>query len=222
MIKRLYRYIKYKICNKNIKLNINNKILENVFLEGNNYIEGSACISNAFLGKFSYIADGCDLHYAKIGRFTSIGPCVKIIRGQHPTKTFVSTCPAFYARKHPAVETFVQRDKFAQTKVLDESLDSVIIGNDVWIGANVLIIEGVKIHDGAIIAAGAVVTKDIPSYSVVAGVPAKILRYRFNSDEIDFLESLQWWSKDLDWIKEHADYFEDIKLLQNKIKRNHL
>ena len=70
------------------------------------------------------------------------------------------------------------------------------IGNDVWIGLNATILDGVTIGDGAIVAAGAVVTKDVPPYAVVAGVPAKIIKYRFTESQIDFLLKFRWWEKD--------------------------
>ncbi len=93
------------------------------------------------------------------------------------------------------------------------------IGNDVWIGANVLILDGVTIGNGAIIAAGAVVTKDVPPYAVVGGVPAKIIKYRFNKEEIDFLEQLKWWEKDEKWLTEYGKYFNNVELLKNILNK---
>lgn len=68
------------------------------------------------------------------------------------------------------------------------------IGNDVWIGTRAIIMDGVNNGDGAIIAAGAVVTKDVPPYAVVGGVPAKIIKYRFSSEIIERLNVIQWWN----------------------------
>lgn len=76
------------------------------------------------------------------------------------------------------------------------------------------IIEGIRIGDGAIVAAGAVVTKDVPPYAIVGGVPAKIIRYRFNPEQIDFLQQLKWWDKDDSWkLRQHADEFANIETL---------
>lgn len=86
----------------------------------------------------------------------------------------------------------------------------VEIGNDVWIGSHVLIMDGVKIGDGAIIAAGAVVTKDVEPYSIVGGVPARHIRYRFSEEQIKKLLQLKWWEKDFGWIKEHYRDFRNI------------
>lgn len=82
------------------------------------------------------------------------------------------------------------------------------IGNDVWIGSHVLIKGGVRIGDGACIGAGAVVVKDIPPYAIVGGVPAKILKYRFDTDTIKLLENLQWWNLSKDVLKDNIHLFQ--------------
>lgn len=80
------------------------------------------------------------------------------------------------------------------------NMDSIIkngkvtIGNDVWIGAGTIILPNIKIGNGVIIAAGAVVTKDIPDYAMVGGVPAKVIKYRFNPQEIEILNKVKWWN----------------------------
>ena len=90
---------------------------------------------------------------------------------------------------------------------------SIEIGNDVWIGSRATILEGVNIGDGVVVAAGAVVTKDVPPYAIVGGVPARIIRYRFDEETIQNLLKMKWWEKDQEWIQNHADDFDDVKQL---------
>lgn len=79
--------------------------------------------------------------------------------------------------------------------------------------------QEVTIGDGAVVAAGALVTKDVPPYAIVGGVPAKIIRYRFAQNEVNFLKELQWWQKDISWIQKYADYFDDIEQLMSVLER---
>ena len=92
----------------------------------------------------------------------------------------------------------------------------VDIGHDVWIGADVKIMDGVSIGNGAVVAAGAVVTKDVPPYARVGGVPAKIIKYRFTPDQIEFLQQFKWWNMPEDWIRENWQMFEDIEKFAEK------
>ena len=134
-----------------------------------------------------------------IGRYCSIGFGFKAGLGIHPTN-FISTSPIFYSSSNWFETNLTFNQYFDEYK-------RTFIGNDVWIGANVLINDGICIGDGAIIGAGAVVTKDVPGYSIVGGVPAKVISYRHSEEVIDFIKKCDWWNKDLDWIKNNLDYF---------------
>ena len=85
----------------------------------------------------------------------------------------------------------------------------VSIGNDVWIGANAILLDGISVGDGAIIAAGAVVAKNVAPYSIVGGVPASLIKKRFSDDMIKRLIDFRWWDKDTSWLKKNHQYFNE-------------
>ncbi|TEW64733.1 CatB-related O-acetyltransferase [Mucilaginibacter phyllosphaerae] len=142
--------------------------------------------------------------HTKMGKYCSVGPHVKIAPGMHPTSKFVSTHPVTFNNQGNFVRNFTDRAVFKNYK-------QVTIGNDVWIGANAIIIDGVKIADGAIIAANAVVVKDVGLYEIVGGNPAKVIKKRFNDDQIDYLLYFRWWEKDPEWITQNISRFWDIE-----------
>ena len=86
----------------------------------------------------------------------------------------------------------------------------MVLGNDVWIGANVVIADGVRIGNGAILGAGAVVVSNVPDYAVYGGVPARLIRYRFAPSQIDWLNELAWWNRDDTWLRANCRSFQNI------------
>ena len=106
----------------------------------------------------------------------------------------------------------MKEQKFKE-KILadDEHQYGAIIGNDVWIGYNATIMGGVTIGDGAIVASGALVNSDVEPYTIVAGQPAIVISKRFTDEQAEWLIDFKWWDKPLDWIKEHAEEFDDIE-----------
>lgn len=118
---------------------------------------------------------------------------------------FISTSPVFFSTLKQAVETFVDKNLFDEQMEIEGY--KCIIGNDVWIGSKVLIKGGVRIGDGAIVAMGSIVTKDVPPYAIVGGVPAKVIRYRYSESEIQQLLKFKWWNRDVEWIKSNAHLF---------------
>ena len=189
--------------------------------EGANQLHSNV-VFDGQLGYGSYIA-GNSIILGNVGRFTSIGPDVKCITGRHPyTYPFATTSPMFFSvdnYKGQTGHTFAKEQKFEEVTYVDnENKIPVSIGNDCWIGAGVMLIEGAHIADGAVVLAGAVVTKDVPPYAIVGGVPAKVLRYRYDEETIQFLLDCKWWKKDTNWLKEHWELLCNIDELKAYFK----
>ncbi|MGF1587431.1 MAG: CatB-related O-acetyltransferase [Bacteroidales bacterium] len=201
-----------------VKISIGSSGGFNNIFEGGNVIGKNSEIRNSKLGYGTYISGQTKLNNVEIGRFCSIGQHVDNNFAQHPSAIWVSTHPSFFSTKKQAGFCFVTDQKFEEIKYCGKTSQTInIIGNDVWIGNYVKILPGLKIGDGAIIATGAVITKDVEPYTIVGGVPAKLIKYRFEKHQIQWLLSFKWWHKELVWIKSQAENFSDIN---NFIKTN--
>lgn len=209
--------VRMKNKNNNCHFSLKSNIGQNVVFEGDNYVGENSSLVNCQIGKMSYIALDCSFTNTIIGRYCSIGPNCRVVFGDHPTNTFVSSHPAFYTSSRPAGRCYVSQQKFQEIRYIDDSEHMVRIGNDVWLATNVTILAGVRIGDGAIVAAGAIVTHDVPPYAIVSGVPAKVVRYRFMPEQIGMLMKQKWWNRDEQWICDHAEDFSDIEKLLTRI-----
>lgn len=207
-IKQLFRLPKIIKCRKNTQSIISNKcVLNNLtILEGKNKI-GHVNISNTSIGFGTYILSGYAVN-GDIGRFTSIGNNFKVIDADHPIRN-VSSYPGFYKSKNKDI-FLVKNNIEINEQRLCENGKSFIIGSDVWIGDNVSVRGGVTISNGAVVGANAFVTKDVPPYAVVGGIPARIINFRFDDKTIDILNSLEWWNWPLDKIINESAFFDRI------------
>lgn len=185
--------------------------IENTSVGFSVYIGDNNNIFNSSIGDYSYINSNARIRNTVIGKFCSIGPGVKIELGSHPTY-FVSTHPVFYANNKP-FKTFATHGYFQEDK-------QVVIGNDIWIGENALILGGVTIGDGAIIAAGSVVTKDVDPYAIVGGVPARTIKHRFDEKEKKVIQKSKWWDKDHQWLQDNHLLFHDINKFISYFENN--
>ncbi len=200
-----------------------------VNLSVDNYFTGDCRV-----GAFTYMQYRCEFSNTRIGRFCSIADNLCCGPGRHythglSTHPFMND-PADSTAKLSQYEPY-RRIMGTRSFSLPEKIPRTIasphvkIGNDVWIGKRVLIMGGVTIGDGAIIAAGAVVTKDVPPYAVVGGVPARVVKMRFSQGIIDQLLSLQWWNYDMAQVSNQVDYGrveEVIEFMTDRIRLGQL
>ena len=167
------------------------------------------------LGYGSYIGHHSSLT-AKIGRFCSISNHVICNAGIHPFQApFATTSPCFFSLRKQNGATFATQQMLNEIKTTDnEGAFDCEIGNDVWICDGVFINGGIHIADGAVVLAHAVVTKDVPPYAIVGGVPAKIIGYRYDEATIKWLLNVQWWNNPIAWFRAHWSLLCDIDKLK--------
>lgn len=173
-------------------------------------VRSRTILRDCTVGRYTYFAADSVIANSRVGAFCSVGPEIRVGLGRHPSRDYVSTYPSFYSRNSAGTIDLGVHTDF-------EEYQPISIGNDVLISARSMILDGVTIGNGAIVGAGAVVVKDVPAYAVVVGTPAQLVRKRFNDEQIEFLELLKWWDRDVAWIKEHAKLFRDINLLMEAV-----
>lgn len=173
------------------------------------------CAGRVSVGAYSYGNADSLTYDADIGRFCSIAQRVIIAPYEHPTDWLSSSGFAWGDNVFSSVSEY--REMVSPEKFPKNSLRTTI-GNDVWIGAGATIKRGVTVHDGAIVGAGAVVTKDVQPYAIVGGVPAELIRYRFDEVTIARLLKLKWWNYALDRKALLNPKYSDVKDSINRIE----
>ncbi len=222
LVRRIVLALKRGQLKKEINCRIHKKAnvdLRNCTFEGDNYIDENVLLRNCVIGRRSYISAGSRLYKTRIGRYTCIAPNVTIVSGRHPVSKYVSVSPVFYSSSNSLGVSFSDTCEFEELRYSDIDNKVLIdIGNDVWIGDGAKIMDGVKIADGTVVASGAVVTKNTEPYSIVGGIPAKLIRYRFNENQIEMLLKIKWWDKSDEWLLKRANLYNSVeKFIQNCI-----
>jgi acetyltransferase-like isoleucine patch superfamily enzyme len=170
-------------------------------------------LANAIIGDFTYLSPKALVTNCDVGRFCCIGPeAIVGGLGRHPTN-WISSHPVFYSILGQVSVCYSDKNYF-------DELPRTKVGSDVWIGARAIVLDGVTVGDGAIIAAGAIVTKDVAPYAIVGGVPAKLIRYRFDKQVVEELIRLKWWTLPINVLKENAYLFRtDTKKAVSLLKQ---
>ena len=208
--------IKHKIKSKHLVFGFRAKATPFSRFDGMNKLSHHSFFSGS-LGYGSYIGAN-SVVTGKVGKYCSIAENVMCLTKTHPVEKFVSTAPCFYSIKKQNGFTYVNKQKFNEEPKLKNEEYSIIIGNDVYIGYGVTIVAPVIIGDGAVIAANAIVTKNVEPYTIVGGTPAKVIKKRFSDEDIEYLLKLKWWDKNLEWIKRYSNFFDSVECLKKAIE----
>lgn len=180
MFPLLYYYSKF------VKKVLRGKCIVGSRIDKTAKINSGCSVYNSRIGCYSYMGYDCEIINSEIGSFCSLASGIHIGLAEHPTE-WISTSPVFQNVSNSSV-----RRKFASLAIPKGKI--TVISHDVWIGTNAIIKQGVNVGVGAVIASGAVVTKDVPPYAIVGGCPAKVIRYRFDKETIQQLLQSEWWN----------------------------
>lgn len=175
--------------------------IKNSFVHPSSKLESGTFFFESSMDRHSFCGYDCEVHHACIGAFTSIANGVVIGGARHPME-WVSMSPVFYTGRDSI------KAKFAEHILPDPK--GVVIGSDVWIGRSATILDGVVVGHGAVVGAGAVVVKDVPPYSIVAGNPARLIRFRFDESVIQALLASEWWSFSDERLRGLGGSFNDV------------
>jgi acetyltransferase-like isoleucine patch superfamily enzyme len=186
----------------------------NSSFEKTSEIRRTAKLKGSKIGSYSRINPGCIVYNATVGNFTAIGRDSSIGLGQHPTN-YVSTQNIFYKKNNMSNRWY---------KPIDFEVKKITIGSDVWIGVEAMVLDGVSIGHGAIVGARAVVTKDVPPYAIVVGMPAKVVKYRFSPEIIERLLEVAWWGLPESELDEKVEFFRsnviDLDFIDHFFKKD--
>jgi acetyltransferase-like isoleucine patch superfamily enzyme len=170
-----------------------------------------AKIFNSIIDSYTYVGPRSEIICTDMGKFCSIANNVKIGLANHNMKG-ISTSPIFFSNKNATGYKWTSINNF-------EEFNRVIIGNDVWIGTSVIIMGGVNIGNGAVIGAGSIVTKDIPDYAIAVGIPARVIKYRFDIPVIEKLLEIKWWDMPESKLRDNIEIFQKDNLSLDDLRK---
>lgn len=165
-------------------------------------IEAGTSFIDSNMERHSFCGYDCDIVNADIGSFTSIANGVVLGGGQHPME-WVGMSPVFYMGRDSVKAKF-------STHMRDPAR-RVVIGHDVWIGRSAIVLSGVEIGNGAVVGAGAIVTKSVPPYGIVGGNPARLIRYRFDEATVARLADSKWWTFPDEELRRLGPYTKNVE-----------
>ncbi len=204
-MKRMAARVAYKLLKK-----LQMRSVTESSVHATSKIEAGTSFHASSMDRHSFCGYDCDIYCADIGAFTSIANGVVIGGGRHPME-WVGMSPVFYEGRDSV------RAKFSRHR--RPPPERVRVGHDVWIGRSAIVLPGVEIGDGAVVGAGAVVTKAVPPYAIVAGNPARIVRHRFDEDIVRRLLASRWWSLDEAELHRLGPRFNDVEGFLNAIEQ---
>lgn len=173
--------------------------VEQSFLNDHVRIDRNNYIWKSHINRHSYTGKNTSIIASQIGKFVSISWNVTIGGANHDYERLTTHSFLYNSYDELKPEKYEGYNRFEK---------SCIVENDVWIGTNTVVLRGIKIGNGAVVGAGSIVTKDVPDYAIVAGNPAKIIKYRFAPQVIDKLLGLEWWNWGDEIIRKNYKYFE--------------
>ena len=190
-------YVWYKVIKK-----LQGKAIRNSKIHKTSKVEAGSVVVNTTMDKYSYCGYDCKIINCDIGSFSSLADGIIIGGATHPME-WVSMSPVFYKGRDSVKKKFSEFPLPGTAKTT--------IGNDVWIGDRAIIKAGVKVGDGAVIGMGSVVTHDVLPYEIVAGNPAKRIRFRFDNETIEELKNVEWYNWSEDIIQERAKSIKNVR-----------
>ncbi len=182
--------------------------IERTTLEGYNAVNRRSYINDSVIGAFTYTGINTTINYSKIGRFCSIGRNVDIGGFNHDYHKITTM----------STERFDQLTGVYTERKSAEKIELCVIGNDVWIAAGAQILHSVSIGNGAVIGAGAVVTRSIPPFAIAVGVPARVIGFRCKENIISKLEKLNWWDWSIDKLKKYGEDLTRMELCEESLQ----